>query len=285
MILLDPRKGSGELLDAMNRKVETVSDSNLPAGDLVFEGFVEAGRGLIGVERKKIYKDLYNSLLSGRFSGFQLSEMCDYFSMSYLIVEGIFRPNAATGVLEIWNRGGWTPMQHGSKVIMYKDVDHWLLTLMNKTPIRVIRTGSPEETVQQVADLYTWFNDKTWNKHTGHLAIYNGPEPGQKMGFKKPSWLRKIACVLPGLGYERSIAVEKAFRSIWHMANATVKEWEAVEGVGKKTAEKVWGAIRESAFGYTLASLPDEWRCPFHEEQAIEEGWEYCPLCGHYRWT
>ncbi len=55
--------------------------------------------------------------------------------------------------------------------------------------------------------------------------------------------LRRVAKELPGIGWERSLAVEKHFVSVLAMMLAKSPEWEKVDGIGKTLAQKIVKAI------------------------------------------
>jgi ERCC4-type nuclease len=58
----------------------------------------------IGVERKTI-GDMIQSITSDRFSGHQLPGLLNTYNAVYVLVEGLYRPDQRTGVLETFKRG------------------------------------------------------------------------------------------------------------------------------------------------------------------------------------
>jgi len=246
VIIVDPRRGSGELFAALSKKTECALDT-LDAGDFSFEGYTESGRGLVGIELKKV-SEFLDSMLTGRFSGSQLLGMTDVFHSLHLIVEGLWRPQAGTGLLETWgngkNGGQWWVAKKGNRTLFYKEMSHFLMTLKMKTPLHVWRSSSQGETVQLIADLYSWF-EKPWNAHTSHLTLYSGPKPGQRATFRKPPLRRLVACELPGISFQRSQALQEKFPTTLELINASKDELMEVDGIGPDTAEKVFNRIRE----------------------------------------
>lgn len=245
MILLDQRRGSGELFEHLSRKVPCQLEI-LPAGDFAFEGLTEAGRQMVGVERKRI-GDMLDSIVTGRFSGFQLIEMVDYYTELHLVVEGLWRPNRDTGLLEIYRQGGWGPTSKGNRTFMYADLQNFLTTISLKTPVRVWRTTNGLETVEVVADLFHW-HEKPWDKHTSHLQLHRTAKPGERASFRKPSLRRRIANELPHIGWERSKAVEDTFVNdeefISFLASANADDWMGIDGIGKGIAESIVRVLR-----------------------------------------
>ena len=67
-------------------------------------------------------------------------------------------------------------------------------------------------------------------------AVYLSP--------RKPSLLRRLALELPGID-TKAVAVEKRFKSVWEMVNATEEEWMGIEGIGKLTAKSVWEVLHK----------------------------------------
>jgi ERCC4-type nuclease len=238
MILVDPRRGSGELLSLLQAKVPAAIET-LPAGDFAFEGNGPNGRMMIGVERKRL-GDMLQSMVSGRFSGYQLVEMCDMYQVMFLLVEGLYRPDPDTGLLQELRRGSWVPAGHGTRKFMYKDLSHFLTTISVMTGVRVIRSSTYHETVQILADLFSWWNDKQFKEHRSHLQMHNTRPPT----LRKPPLRRCVANELPSVGWERSKAVMESFPSTFDMVNATVEQWMEVTGIGKGIAEKIYNAIR-----------------------------------------
>ena len=57
---------------------------------------------------------------------------------------------------------------------------------------------------------------------------------------------------LEGIGWERAKAVEARFRTVGEMCAAGVREWEEVEGIGKKLAEKAVAQLGKERFGEEL---------------------------------
>ena len=113
MILVDPRAGSRELIPLLEaygspRRIPVqLAAEEMPAGDFLFEGNGPYGRVRVGVERKTI-PDLINSRDQGRLMGTgkspgQVHKMMEQFDYSWLLVEGIWRGNPETGLLETGN--------------------------------------------------------------------------------------------------------------------------------------------------------------------------------------
>lgn len=252
-VIVDRRGGSVELIPALSKKVPVIEDT-LDAGDFAFEGWCADGRKLVGIERKKL-SDMLDCIMTGRFSGHQLIGMVDTYASRHLILEGKYRADKDTGVLQNWAhtkqnpKGCWMSCQKGSRLFFYKDLSHFLMTIAMKTGTQIWRTNDEHETVQLVADLHSWF-EKPWDAHRSHLAIHS-PIVARVSGFKKPPMRRMIAKELPAIGWDRSSSVAHGteknpshFETTWDMVHASVTDWEKIEGIGRGIAENIYRKIR-----------------------------------------
>lgn len=242
MILVDRRIGSEEVLPLIQKRDRAipVELSDLPFGDFCFEGQGPNGHSMVGIERKRV-KDMMNSIRSGRFSGHQLPGMLQFYQFQYLIIEGIFRPNPLNGMLEEWHgRGGWNPVCLGSIQFMYREIDQFLNTIERKTPVRVHRVSTPAETAFQVVDLYKWWTDKSWEAHRAHQAF----QEDNHVEIFKPSMVRQVAALLPGIDWVISKAVDEHFHgSMTAMLQATPDEWQGIKGIGPTKARSAVEAL------------------------------------------
>jgi ERCC4-type nuclease len=97
VITIDRRTGSGELLPLFPKGVAELGC--LEYGDFAWIGKGPEGLPLaIGVERKQIH-DLVNSMASGRLQAHQLPGMINTYKISYLVIEGIWRPCPTTDII------------------------------------------------------------------------------------------------------------------------------------------------------------------------------------------
>src|SRR3990167_2655277 len=95
MFYIDPRAGSSKLIERFPGECEEMM---LPAGDIAFFGNGPDGDWWIGIEYKQI-EDVVCCIKSGRFTGTQLPEMMRTYDASFLLIEGIAKPDRATGHL------------------------------------------------------------------------------------------------------------------------------------------------------------------------------------------
>lgn len=246
MLLVDYRTGSVELVQYLKMIGVPLEITELPFGD-----FALLGRGAsdepipIGVERKTI-QDLVNSTMTGRFAAHQLpgllSPGCGFKDI-WLLVEGIYRPNPQTAVLEIpHGKGNWQPIQYGQKAFMYKELESLLVTLEVRGGLRVRQCRGKVETCLFLKALYLWWTDKSLEEHRSHLR-FRSVEADTAL-LTPPSLTRLWAKELPGVGWKRSGAVAGHFESPYAMVQASAKEWTKVDGIGKTLASRIYAAIR-----------------------------------------
>lgn len=253
-ISLDYRTGSKELAPLFKPYGIQVETRKLDFGDLAFEGNGPQGRVSVVIERKVI-ADLVASMQSKRLSGHQMPGMADTYDYCYLIVEGIWRPGPdgelQTGYGSFEGDSGgfggrWTG-GYGNRRLLYRSVDNYLSTLELHAGVIYRRTLSPQETVAVVVDLYRWWNDKLWAAHSSHLGVYAPAiaRPGKgrfSLVTRQPSLAEKWAMQLDGID-AKAQQVAAYFGSARAMANAEVKDWLEVKGVGKVIARQVVEAI------------------------------------------
>lgn len=244
MLQLDTRTGQEELEQLIKKRGIKVEVTKLEFGDAAFLGHGPQDEPVcVGIEIKKV-ADVLKCITDGRFAGHQLPGLVASYEFAWLLVEGQFRADMHTGVLQITGHKGYFHDAHiGARQFMYRDLDHWLLTMSIKTGIKVIRAFNRYETAQILADIYTWFTDKGYDGHKSHLAMDTSRDPDRSL-LVKPSLVRRVASQLPGIGLEKSAAVSKVFPSIESMIAAPEELWRNIPGIGVKIAANVVRAIK-----------------------------------------
>jgi len=274
LILIDPRRGSGELENRFRRMglkqdVE-VEVRDLDAGDFAFWGNGPEDIVLVGFERK-IISDFFQSMRSHRLSGFQIPEMVKMYDLSFLIVEGEYRIGKG-GALTVprfnkrMKRTEYRALKAGGEsAVVYGEMAGHRASISMFTPLRVERTYGEIETVALVMSWYKWFQ-KDWGQHRSHEAIYAPYTAPDAMGRshrgsfipRKVSVLEKMIAQLPGIGaraqdianyFGTDVPVDVAFEKA---LAAGVEEWTEIPVVirgkdgrkkgrlGPKRAENVW---------------------------------------------
>lgn len=210
----------------------------IPHGDCVFFGVGEETTDIrVLVERKKI-GDMANSILDGRYLSQAQAAHDAGFNHLILIVEGVMRPGRSHGLIEVPRGAGWSAMMPN---ISYSRFDAYVDELALYTGITVKRSASVSETAAQVKVLWQLFQ-KPPSAHQSLHQIYSAPPPSVQLS--KPSLVRRVAKELPGVGWERSLSVDRAFRSVIELANAGEQDWKSIEGIGPKTAKTIVAAVR-----------------------------------------
>ena len=249
MISIDNRTGSKELAPLFRPYGIPIEVRKLDFGDLAFEGNGPKGRCLIAIERKTI-TELVQSIESRRLSGYQLPGMADVYDYAYLVIEGIWRPGSqgelivGHGTLDHGRSFGGTWSPGYGQGISYRAVDNYLATMELHAGVIFRRTLTPMETVVTVVDLFHWWNDKTWEKHSAHLAVY-APAVGE-MGRSRLNLVRrdiplaeKWAMQLRGVDSVIAQRAAAQFGSALKLAVGLEEEWEEIKGIGRPTAQKI----------------------------------------------
>jgi len=239
--ILDPRAGSKNLEAPLKEIGVPVVMEQLVAGDAAFTGRGPGERPVsIGVEYKTL-SDVLQCIVSGRFADVQLPGMKQAYEVSWLLIEGIWRPGPE-GELHTFAFGKWQSAPWTQRVWRMVDLNHWLTTMEVIGGVNIARSASRAESAFWLKSLYTWWTAKQWDDHNSHRQL-KAPAIDNPFGRHVPLVERVAAC-LPGIGPKRALAVAERFGSVLALANADVEAWEEIEGVGKTTARKVHDAIR-----------------------------------------
>jgi ERCC4-type nuclease len=214
-----------------------VEIKRLEFADFRFDGLGPKGPCAVGIERKKI-RDVLCSIEDGRFAAHQLPGLIEAYDYVYLIVEG--RRTVDTTTLDLIEPYGDTgrgrPYRLGpSRNILYRQFDNYLNSISTQSSCRVKHSLSPAETIMQLVDLYNWWQ-KPWSQHQSLKVLRKEPP---KFSFFTPSVRQLVASCLPGIGYEKSMAVAQKFPTITEMVLASPREWASIPGIGKILATRI----------------------------------------------
>lgn len=240
MIYLTQAPNDAELLPLLGNLAMLAP---IPHGDINFYGrwFDNSNIRICG-ERKKLTSttnDLLASIDTGRYMQQYRQAKEAGFDRFFLIVEGFFRPGQ-DGLLEIRRGDQWVPAK---PAMMYRRVAIFLSEVANYLNVNVIRTRDTYESAQQILAQYYMFQEPP-ETHSSFAKFYTAPPPTLKL-WGEPSLLRRMSKELDGIGWEISKAVEAHFGSVLTMANADVKQWQQVKGIGQKLALKAYEDIRK----------------------------------------
>lgn len=243
-VLVDRRSGSIELKTTLESYGLPTEAQEMPYGDFAFSGRGASGPCMIGIERKRLH-DALSVIENGRFSAYQLPGLLSTYDHVFLIVEGLWRSNPESGYLEMRMGGAtWKPVFRGRTPYHYRVLDSWLTTLQLKTSVMVRTTSGAPHTAALISNLYDWFNGKDWEDHHSYRSLHI--EQTKVSQIEPPSLPRRVAKEFHRIGWERSLAVEQRFGSVYRMVNAGVQDWlsASIQGVGPQTAARIVREIR-----------------------------------------
>lgn len=229
-ILIDNRVGSAELLNQFPKEIRAV------LADLEFADFNFIGNGpnntrvSIGIERKKL-TDLLSNI--GRFTSHQLPGMLRTYDYNILLLEGVWRRNLQTGLLEIPRRGAWKPLTIGARKFTHSELDGLICSITFQGGFLYVPSQNAQNTVALITYIYKWWA-RDWNDHKALRA-----KPNKPITLRELTLLEKVAAELPGIGQKRAMDIGGAFPNVGAMVNAEAESWLSIPGIGKKLAEKI----------------------------------------------
>ena len=197
-----------------NINVEVIR-KKLYVGDYVVEG----NNGTVAVERKAI-TDYINSLVSGRLNN-QLYNLSTYYEYSFLAIVGYI-----------------------SYALMYSKFkrEAYIASLVSSS-LKRSPTGKTGQII--IINLETDFDFalfiKSLQKFLDEKELYRIPRLVVK---DKKDILSTPLTAIPGIGEEKAKKIMEEFGSLYNLCKADVKEIMKVEGIGKKTAEKIYRFLR-----------------------------------------
>lgn len=241
MLEIDDRIGAVELAPYLPKNLTKVR--RLQYADVCWLGNGPDGPIPIGVERKRI-GDLISSMEDGRLSGHQLVGMQTRYQVLYLLVEGLWRGDPKTGVLQVFKQRKWVPLKHGTRRYMLRDIANYLSTLTILCGIHVWKSSTIEMSAQWLLATYKWWQ-KEWKEHKSHLRFATALTPGTAVSLKKPGLVRRIAKELPGVGWERAAELEKHFPTVMDLLMADEGDLRQVAGIGKGLAAQITDALHK----------------------------------------
>ena len=234
LVLIDDRAGSRDLAPYVPDSVLV----RLESADVEWSGNGPEGEVRVGAEVKKL-GDLVSSIQNGRLVGHQIPKMVEEYDYCYLIIGEIWRCGGENAI-EVWRKGRWMEAKTGR--LGFTALQGILNSLSVMWEVRTVVASDTPECGELVRCLARWWA-KPWEGHKGHRAIYTGARAKVALKDGKATFTRKVASILPGVGVDRSAAVEGAFPTVADMVVASREEWEEVPGIGKVTAKLVMEAL------------------------------------------
>lgn len=241
-LVVDPRAGSKDLIPHLRALGVKCVEERMAYGDISFVGNGPLGPLPIGIEHKSL-PDVLDCILSGRFAARQLPGLLDSYAHTWLVVEGQFRPGPAGELYVPRGRAGrFGPVPWGYKEWLYRHVVHWLLSIQIQGGCRVVVTRDKRDSAAFIKALFTWWTAKGWEDHQTLKTLDHVVQ--RRMGYCRPTFVRKFAALLPGIEWERSAAVASHFGTIEAAVLAPTVEWEKIDGIGPVIARKARNAIK-----------------------------------------
>lgn len=240
MILLDPRVGSKHLADEFDEIGADYELTPLDFADASFIGAGSDGPATIGVELKNI-KDLVNSMQSGRLAGHQVPGLLERYQHVWLVVEGVYRQARENGVVEVPRGRGWAPLYTGRRPVFWQQVEAFLTSMEVLAGLHIRKTRTPRETAEFIQSLYGW-----WQKadHRSLKVVHRqAPRTELRKLDETTKQIRDIANTLPGIGYDRAMAIAKKLKSPSDLFLMTEREWREIDGVGRTLAQRIVAAL------------------------------------------
>ncbi len=248
LITVDSRVGSAEVFPHFRSGIAKL-------GHLEFADFAFTGRGPlgvpvpIGVERKRI-PDLVQSMKTGRLAEHQLPGLLEHYGEVWVIVEGRYRANPKTGILQIYQkrrnvlgldvrktRTAARDLIAGTEVVTESAVEGYMITLSTQAAVRVMKTDGPKETARFVERLWNWWA-KPWEGHRSLAAMH------EIQLRKNATPVERVAAVIPGVGPLRARKVADRFATVHEMVGAKPADWLGIDGIGKGTLKSVEEFLR-----------------------------------------
>lgn len=199
-ILVDDRVGSRHLQPLIPHSELT----RLEYGDAAFS--TVDGR-LVGIEVKRV-SDAVNCLYTGRLADHQIPGLRQCYDIVYLVIEGVYRPEPGTGVLQLWREfdsskevkcGRWQDVTSGRKRLMYSSFVAWMTSLQVLGGISALSTDSAPTTAALLVSLYNWWQRESHDS----LKTLHYPE-GDGASLSRPTMLRRMLALLPHVAWDRS---------------------------------------------------------------------------------
>ena len=253
-------------------------------GDVTFAGNgPDGGECTVGIERKRL-SDLVTSMTDRRLAGKQLHGLVQTYDFRFLLVEGVWRSGVHGEIEELYGKE-WRPFfsrEPGRPSVSYRQVHSFLDTIRLKAGrddegdgrgIILLSSSNLRETAAQLLTLWHWFNDKSWEEHRSHEALYCGDVPkkghrynwgrehahnedfgpgrvnitGVATDINNPSTLWRMLAQLPGCDSKAKVAAGH-WRTVLNMALAGLdpeirKEVDRWYRENPEAAAKAWEEI------------------------------------------
>lgn len=243
LLRVDPRTGSGEMLKPLKRRGVPAVSEQLPAADFAFVGLGKGGREVrVGIERKKL-SDVLQCIQDGRFAGHQLPLLLANYDVVWLVVEGSWRGDPKTGLLQIpGGKAGWQDWSRGG-VRLLSALNNWLRDMTHKAGVLYWRSWNDDETADFIVGEYNWWClSKGWEGHKAHLALHKAIDENIWEG--QLGKVGRVAAAIDGIGSGKARKLQRHFPSPRKLVNAPISELRKA-GLGAADVVKVQQFLSE----------------------------------------
>lgn len=263
MILIDPREGSKEILDYINAMPghPPCEHQMLEYGDAAFVGDGPNGPMTIGIEVKTL-NDVLSCIETQRFTGHQLPGLKQSYDVIYLIMQGEYRANWETGILQFKSNKGayYFDVHTGSRSWTHYEFAAWVTMVELGWGIRTRNSLDMKDTSRTIIEMYRILQ-KPWEEHHTLQPFFLGPNVGATP-FVKPSLVERVVAQVDGVGPTKAREIGKRFATVSSMVNAGFSisgteakpkykvsdVWKGIPGVGTDTAMKIISEFRGVEF-------------------------------------
>lgn len=257
MISVDPRAGSGsgthqgqqsDLVPYLKKHHVPAQHETLTFGDVSFMGSGPEGVPVpVGIELKLV-PDALDCMQTGRFAAHQLPGMRKIYQDCWLIIEGRFRRNPRTEILEIPCGKGWMSASHNRQSFTWHEFKKWQTTIRIQGGFRIEYTYDRVETAALIVSLYSWWQNP-WDNHSS-LKVFNTSDSGPlTVSLNRITQARRLINAIDGVGWDRSYALEKHFGSLEGLMLATPEQLAQFTCNGRKLGislgKKIYEALRK----------------------------------------
>ena len=242
MILIDDREmvHKQESKKIANYIQSPYKIQRLEYGDMCIIGNGPEGKVSIGIERKR-FRDLMDSISSGRLSGHQLIGLQNSYDYVYLLVEGIFKIGK-DGYLRRPKGKSWVVVQLGNRPLTCNYLYNYLNTLSIFAHVITVFQPNIRISGLWLDSLYAWWT-KPWKDHKSHMQFYH-EQPPSKAFFRPPKLLVRMVKEIDGVGWDRAKAIGRKYSTIMSLMCAEPKELMEIKGIGKKLASTILTSLR-----------------------------------------
>lgn len=241
MLYIDDRIGAKELATEVQTPCTV---KRLDYADIMFLGNGPTGKVSIGIERKR-FRDLMNSMQTGRLSGHQLIGLKNSYDFVFLLVEGVFKIGK-DGYLRRPKGQSWVVEQLGDRPLPSSYMYNYLLELSIFAQVIVVFQFNIQCSALWIDGAYSWFQ-RPWESHHAHaqFEIDTGKEPSTFEEIqRKPKLLVRMIKEIEGVGWTKAKALGRKYSDVVTMAFEEPKELMKVKGIGKELAARIGKALR-----------------------------------------